>query len=141
ERNGLAYFIRSSLSVYEDTGALVIQSGLDKDRVFDAIKLIIVELKKMREGVSEEELHRAKEYLFGKTALDLEDSSHISSWYAHQHLMTGKILTPEEKNARISAVTLENIMSVAKEVIDMNKISLAVIGPFKDKEQFSNLLK
>jgi len=141
ERNGLAYFVRSSLSVYEDTGALVIQSGLDKIRVESAIKLIISELKKIKKGVTKEELKRAKEYLAGKSALDLEDTSRISSWYAQQELMTKTILTPEERIQKIMAVTSSDIIKVAKEVIKINKVSLAVIGPFKDKSKFEKILK
>lgn len=141
ERNGLAYFVRASLGVYEDTGGLVIQSGLDKSRVDKALKLIIAELKKIKKGVTKEELKRAKEYLFGKTALDLEDSSHICQWYAQQELMTGKMLSPEERNKKIAAVSQKDIIDVACDVIDMNKSSLAIIGPFKDSDKFLNLLK
>ena len=141
ERNGLAYFIRSYLSVYEDTGALIIQSGLDKSRVESAIKLIISELKKITKGVSAEELTRAKEYIYGKTSLDLEDTSHISQWYGQQELMLGRILTPPEKKQKIAAVTRGDIIAVAKDVININRASLAVIGPFKNEATFKNLLK
>ncbi len=141
ERSGLAYSIRSGIDVHEDIGALVIRAGLDKSRIEDAIKLILVELKKIKEGVTEDELAKAKECLFGRTAIDLEDSSSVSSWYATQYLMTGEMLTPAEKNAKLSAVTLEDIIAVANDVIDLNKISLAIIGPFKDDEIFKNLLK
>lgn len=141
ERNGLAYFIRSYLSVYEDTGALIIQSGLDKLRVESAIKLIIAELKKIIKGVSAEELTRAKEYVYGKTSLDLEDTSHISQWYAQQELMLGRILTPPEKKQKIAAVTRGDIIAVAKDVININRASLAIIGPFKNENTFKNLLK
>ncbi|NCN07071.1 insulinase family protein [Candidatus Falkowbacteria bacterium] len=141
ERSGLAYSIRSGLDVHEDIGALVIRAGLDKSRIDDAIKLILVELNKIKEGVTEDELAKAKECLFGRTAIDLEDSSSVSSWYATQHLMTGEVLTPAEKNAKISAVTLDDIVKVANDVINLNKLSLAIIGPFKDDEKFKNLLK
>ena len=141
ERNGLAYFIRSFLSVYEDTGALIIQSGLDKLRVESAMALIVSELEKIKKGVTPEELKRAKEYLFGKTALDLEDTSHLAQWYGQQELMIGKILTPEEKNKKIAAVTLGDVALVAKDIFKINQSSLAVIGPFKNKNKFKNLLK
>jgi len=141
ERNGLAYFVRSFLSVYEDTGALIIQSGLDKSRVEKAIKLIIAELKKIKKGVIAEELNRAKEYIYGKTALDLEDSASISQWYGQQELMIGKILTPQQKNQKIAAVTSKDIMAVAQDVINISRANLAVIGPFKDEEKFKKLLK
>lgn len=141
ERNGLAYFIRSSLSVYEDIGGFVIQAGLDKSRIEKAIALIMAELKKLKNGVTLVELKRAKEYLSGKIMLDLEDTSHLSQWFAQQELMTEGILTPQEKINKIMAVTREDIGRVIKEVIDTNKISLAVIGPFNDESKFKQLIR
>ena len=141
ERNGLAYFIHSGLSVYEDTGALVIQAGLDKARVEKALKLIISELTKIKKGVTSEELKRAKEYLYGKTALNLEDTSHLSQWYGQQELMLKKILTPAEKNKKIAAVKISDLKEVARDIFKLNRASLAIIGPFKDEKKFQNLLK
>ena len=46
EKRGLCYFIRSYANVYEDTGNLVIQSGLDKTRIASAIGAIFEELDK-----------------------------------------------------------------------------------------------
>lgn len=140
ERNGLAYFIKSSLSVYEDTGALVIQSGLDKSRIEKAIRLIIGELKKIKQGVTAAELKRAKDYLAGKTVLDLEDTSHLAIFFGQQELLTNKILTPDEKINKIMAVTAAEVKKVAAEVINLNRLNLAVIGPFKDKEYFEKLI-
>ena len=100
EKNGLAYFIRSSVGMYEDIGTFVIQAGLDKNRIDDAIKLIIVELKKIKEGISAEELQRAKDYLAGKLAIDLEDSSELSQWYGQQELMCEKMLTSRRKSSK-----------------------------------------
>lgn len=141
ERNGLAYFIRSSFDAYEDTGVFMIQAGLDKTRIEPAINLIVSELKKIIEGVTSEELNRAKEYVYGKTALSLEDTSHISHWYAQQELMVGQISTPEEKNKKIAAVTMDDVLAVAKDIINLNKASLAIIGPFKSEDKFKKLLK
>jgi predicted Zn-dependent peptidase len=137
----LAYYIRSSVDAYEDTGVFDIQAGLDKNKIEPAIELIVSELKKMTSGVTDEELSRAKEYLFGKTALDLEDSSHLSSWYAQQELMTGKMLTPEEKHKKIMAITGDDIATVAKDIINLDRASLAIIGPFKNEAKFKKLLK
>lgn len=141
ERNSLAYFIRSSLSVYEDTGAFVIQSGLDKKRIDSALKLIMVELDKAaKTGVTTDELARAKEYIAGKTALSLEDSSNVVQWYVQQELLTNKILTAEQKLAKFMAVTRADIQKVAREVLNNKRANLAIIGPFKDEQHFVDIL-
>ena len=141
ERKGLAYFIRSWANVYEDTGSLTIQAGLDKNRIELALNTIIDELKKITKGVSSAELQRAKDFIAGKTALDLEESMAIAQFYGSQEIMTGKIMTPAQKLAKIKAVTRADIARTAKEVINLKRLNLAVIGPFKDEKKFIRLLK
>lgn len=140
EKNGLAYFVHSSLSVYGDTGGLVIQAGLDKTRIKEATALILSELEKIKGGVTAEELSRAKEYVAGKTALDLEDTAHLNYWYVNQELLTNNILTPEEKLNKIGAVTADDIKKVAQHVINFKQLNLAVIGPFKDRDLFQKII-
>jgi len=141
ERKGLAYFVRSWANVYEDTGSLTIQAGLDKNRIDLALETIIAELKKINKGVSTAELQRAKDFIAGKTALDLEESMAIAQFYGSQEIMTGKIMTPAQKLAKIKAVTRADIARTAKEVINLKRLNLAVIGPFKDEKRFIDLIK
>lgn len=142
EKEGLAYFIRSSLDLYEDTGALIIQAGLDKSRLAEALKIILKELKKIKEkGVSKEELKRAKDFIEGKTTLQLEDSIHVAEWFGKQELLTDEILTPQEKFDKIFAVKEKDIKEVAGDILKTAKINLALIGPFKSGEKFLKLLK
>jgi len=133
EKRGLAYFVRSSASAYQDVGNLTVQAGIARDRLTDAVAVILAELKKMRtKKVAEEELALAKDYVKGKTLLHLEDSSELAEWFARQELLEGRLVTPEEKLARIMAVTADDILAVAHEVVRPNRLSLAVIGPAAD---------
>ncbi|MFH2136269.1 MAG: pitrilysin family protein [Patescibacteria group bacterium] len=142
EKRGLCYFIKSYANVYEDTGNLVIQSGLDKTRITSAIGAIFEELDKVvRNGVTAEELERAKECVKGRLVLALEDSSQVADWYARQDLLIGEILTPEEKLKKVFAVTAGDIKKVAKDVMQKNKMSVALIGPFRDETPFAKFLK
>lgn len=142
ERLGLAYSIRAAVNTYQDTGNFVIQAGLDISRIDEAIKAILDELKRIKkEGITHEELKRARDFIEGKIAIDLEESNSLADWYAKQELLTGEILTPEEKLKKIFAVTSGQIQNVAKDIIKESKLNLAVIGPFKDKDRFLKLLK
>ena len=55
--------------------------------------------------------------------------------------MTGKMLTPEEKHKKIMAITGDDIATVAKDIINLDRASLAIIGPFKNEAKFKKLLK
>ena len=141
EKEGLAYYIRTNIETYTDTGYLVTQSGVDNQKIEKAIKIILNEYKDIREkGVNEKELKRAKEYIKGKMLLELELSDEMAAFFANQEILTNKILTVEEKFAKIDKVTVKDIQRVAKDIFVPQKLNLALIGPFK-KNLCHQLLK
>ncbi len=142
EKKGLCYFIRASASPYEDTGVFMIQAGLDKRRIDEAITAILQELKKVRTGgVTASELKKAKEFLKGKLILDLEASDSVATWLSRQLLFEDSIKTPAEQVKRLERVTAAEIKTVAREVMQQSHLNLALIGPMKDAAPFSRLLQ
>ncbi|MDZ7798586.1 MAG: pitrilysin family protein [Patescibacteria group bacterium] len=141
ERKGLCYFIRSTPNIYEDTGNLFIQAGLDKRRIFQALKLIWQELKNLKyKGVKSKELKKAKEFLKGKMILSMEDSSQIASYFTKQFVLTGKVESPEEKIKKIEKVKTSDIKRVVGKIIKKKRLNLAIIGPFRDKAKFEKFI-
>ena len=139
---GIAYYINTNSETNPDTGFLFTQAGLDNKNVEKGILTILKEYKKISQKmVSFSELKKAKDYLKGKTTLLLESSDAQASFYAGQELLEKKILTPKEIFAKINKVTQDDILEVAKEIFKPEKLNLALIGPFKDKERFQRLLK
>jgi len=142
EKYGLAYYIKTDIGSYQDTGSFLIQTGLDKNRVKQALSLILAELKKVKEvGVTAKELKSAKEFLKGKLVLELEDSESVADWYGKQELLLNKISTPEERLKKIFKVNQNQIKKIAQDLIQKQKLNLAIIGPFAKKEEFNKLLK
>lgn len=141
EKRGIAYYIHASSEAYKDVGYLTAQSGVNNEKCLDAIKIILDEFKKVKEKkIGAEEIKRAKDYLKGQAIISLESSNSVASFFAGQELNTGKILTPEEKFAKIDAVTAEDLQRVARDIFVNNKLNLALIGPFKDKKKFEKIL-
>jgi len=56
-------------------------------------------------------------------------------------LLENKILTLEEKCAKIDKVTIYDIKQLAQEIFQPAKLNLALIGPHKEKQDFEKLLK
>ncbi|MEW6407714.1 MAG: pitrilysin family protein [Patescibacteria group bacterium] len=139
DKYGLAYYIRSSVENYTDSGYLVIQAGVDNQKISEAIKLIILEIRKiLKDGITKEEIKKAKENLKGKMLLELETSDELALFLTLQELLKKKIDTSRGIFKKIDAVTLLDIRKVAKDIFKNNKLNLAVIGPEADKD---NLLK
>ncbi len=139
---GLAYYIYTSPENYKDVGYLAAQTGVNNEKCLEAIKLIMDEYKKIKqEKAGAEEIQRAKDYLKGQTVISMESSSSVANFIAGQELGSGKILTLEEKFAKIDRVTDEDIQRVARDIFVNNKLNLAIIGPFKNKKIFEKVLK
>ncbi len=142
ERRGLAYMVRAGVSPYQDVGAFTVQSGLRKDKVDQAVRVILSELKKMKTTpVGAEELTRAQEFIKGKITLSLEESNEVADFYGRQELFLHKMESPEEKVAKIMAVTAKEVQQAAKDIFRQDRMRLAVIGPFPDAKRFQKLLK
>jgi len=142
EKNGLGYYVRTSIDNNTDNGSLFTRVGADNNKVNKAIKIILKNYNLIKnKRVAESELRKAKDYIKGRTILDMEESDEQAMFYAEQELLENKVLTLEEKFAKIEAVTANDIQRVAKDIFKPEKLNLALIGPFKDKAEFERLLK
>jgi len=141
ERQGLAYYISAEASADTDTGYFAARAGVDNQKVERAIKTILGEYQRItRQKISPAELRKAKDYTKGTTLIGMESSDEQANFYALQELLTDKILTLEEKFAKIEAVTVDDIQRVAQDIFQPAKLNLALIGPFKNKERFEKIL-
>jgi predicted Zn-dependent peptidase len=132
ERKGLCYHVRAVADAYEDVGTFVIRAGLDGARLPLASKTIIQEIIKIKKhGVTPQELRNIKDHVDGGLKLSLEDSSTRAEFYARQELFLETVETPAEKLAKYRKVTAKDIQRVANEVLDLSKLSIAAIGPYK----------
>jgi len=83
EKRGLAYAVKTSTDQYIDTGYLATYAGVDLKRIDEAVKVTLHEHYKFAQGkgkISTKELKKAKEYLKGHIALNLEDTKNINSF-------------------------------------------------------------
>ncbi|MCL4339200.1 insulinase family protein [Patescibacteria group bacterium] len=142
EKRGLAYYVRSSSEEYIDVGNFVTQAGVDVARIDDAIKVMLEEFVKItKEKVTREEIVKAKEYIKGRFTLELEDSKSVAALFATTEVLENTVRTPEEIMKHIDEVTIEDVQEVAKDIFKENSLNLAIIGPYKEEERFTKLLK
>lgn len=141
EIRSLAYDVHSSVGHYLDTGAFVVGAAVDPRRVDECIRAIRGELDHMRTSlVPSTELTKAKEFIKGRMLLRMEDSRAISSWMGGQELLRGEIRSVDEVVAAVDAVTAEDILRVADDVIRDDRANLAIVGPYRSQDRFAKLL-
>lgn len=141
EDRGLAYSIYSTPSFFDDTGDLVISAGLDTDNLFETLRLIVRELRRLRETPPPAaELRRARDYVIGQIDLGLESTDNQMNWIGEQWLGYGRIVQPNEVKRRLSGVTAAQIRAVARDFFRPEHLSLALVSPRKSIRDLARLL-
>ncbi len=134
EKRGLAYSVYSYHSQYADTGLFGVYAGCAPGKVDEVLALCREQLDSVaNHGVTGEELARGKGQIKGSFVLGLEDTGSRMSRIGKGELVHGEILGVDEFLGRIDAVSLDDVRSVARDVLD-GTWGLAVIGPFDGKD-------
>jgi len=142
ERRGLCYSIGAAHSAREDVGAFGIQAGLEKGSVDKAVKAIVQELKNiLADGVTAEELRRAKDQIRGRLMLSFEDSASQAEWYGRQWLFKKKLETPDQRLKRFEKVSKADIKKAATQLFRPSSMAVAAIGPLGSAKHVQKLVK
>ena len=95
----------------------------------------------MHEEPSEQELHKAKEYSKGRLLLRMEDTRAVASWLGAQELLQDNVRTADEVVEMLDAVDTSDVARVSKDLLDDNKLRLAVVGPRGGAKKLTGLLR
>jgi predicted Zn-dependent peptidase len=129
EKRGLAYSVFSYTAQYADTGQVALYVGTRPDNVSAAMEVIGVELRRLQdEGVGAEELERARDNAKGRTVLSMESSATRMNRLGSSVLMGVPVLTVDEVLARFDAVTLDDVVGLARELWVPERLSAAGVG-------------
>ena len=130
EKRGLAYAVGSYTHEFVDRGFVAMYVGTRADNVSEACEIIGRELRQLgSEGVTEEELKRAKEHVKGRMVLGLESTSARMGRLARNILFEIPMLSLDEMIARVDAITLDDVAALAAELYDVDSLAAACVGP------------
>lgn len=141
EKRGLAYDVHSSLNQFYDCGSLVVYCGSEPARSPDALEEIMKQLSILREGFTEQEVTKAREYSKGRIMLRMEDSRSVAMWQGGQELLLKEVLTIDEVISAIDTVTVDDVNRVARDLLHPDQLNLAIVGPFRSERRFRNVFK
>jgi predicted Zn-dependent peptidase len=134
EKRGLAYAVGSYTEQYIDRGMVAMYVGTRADNVAEACEIIGRELAQLgADGVSAEELDRAKEHVKGRMVLGLESSGARMARVARSILFDVPLLTLDEMLARVDAVTSDDLARLTADLYEPGRLSAACIGPEEER--------
>ncbi len=129
EKRGLTYGVGSYLLPYEHGSLYLGQVASSNDRVAQAIDVIKDEWRKMaEEGVTEEELERAKTYLTGAYPLRFDGNAPIARILTGMQFQDLPISYIATRNDNVNAVTLDDIKRVAARILRPDDLHFVVVG-------------
>ncbi len=129
ERRGLCYQVGSYLSPYADSGALQISASCAPAQLRELVKRALAECARLRlSGVEDAELERAK--LQARTGLVFSQESSSSRMFslAHQAIHHGELRSLDQQMAEIEAVTPDDLLRVAQDLLDPAQVGLSALG-------------
>ncbi len=130
EQNALVYTIYSYMTSYRDTGLLTIYAGTDPSNALEAIRLVVKEMKKIKEeGITPAEEARIRTQIKGSLVLSLESSSSHMSRLARQEIYFGKYISIDDIIKGVEKVTAEQVQRMARQLFTPENISLSILGP------------
>jgi predicted Zn-dependent peptidase len=129
EKRGLAYSVYSFQALYAATGQIGLYLGTRPDNVGRALRVVADELDRFRaEPATDDELERSKENVKGRVLLALESTTARMNRLGASVLADMPLLSVDEVEARIDAVTLDDLRELAVELLAPERLSAAGIG-------------
>ena len=128
ERRGLCYSVSASYSSTPAVASVFCYAGTSNERAQQTLDALLHELRRMREGVSEDELARAKIGLKTGIVMSGESSSARAGTIARDWFIHGRLRTLDEIISRVNDVTLAELNGylAAKPVTE---VTTALVGP------------
>ena len=127
EKRGLVYSVYSFSPSYSDAGLFGMYAGCTPKKTAQVTELMIAEFHRMADGVTDEEIARARGQLSGAAALALEDSDTRMSRLGRSEITLGEFSDLDESLRRLSLVTADDIRELAAELAS-RPMSISAVG-------------
>ncbi len=136
DRESLAYALGFTATPNLDPGYIAVYMGTHPNKLERAIKGVLRELRKVKEeGLTEEEIERAKRYLIGNFEIGLQTNGAQANLISLDELYGIGFDHYEHYAQEIQKVKKEDVDRVAKKYFRLDAYTLAVIRPPEEKKE------
>ena len=131
ERQGMAYYVYSSLDATFGPGPFSIRAGVSAANVERTIASIDAELAAvMKDGFTAQEIDESKSYMIGSLPRQLETNAAIASFLLNVETFGLGLDYDEKLPGLIAGVTREAANAAAMRLLAPDKATIAVAGPW-----------
>ena len=141
EKRGLAYSVYAYAQQFAGTGVLGFYAGCNPSKAIEVVEIIRSVLSDVADnGMTHEEIERAKGAVRGSLVLSQEDSGSRMSRIGKNEIVYGQVMDFDDILKSIARVSTEDIREIASEFL-VKTPTLALVGPFKNEPKFEKVLQ
>ena len=141
EKRGLAYSVYAYAQQFAGTGVLGFYAGCNPSKAIEVVEIIRSVLSDVADnGMTHEEIERAKGAVRGSLVLSQEDSGSRMSRIGKNEIVYGQVMDFDDILKSIARVSTEDIREIASEFL-VKTPTLALVGPFKNESKFEKVLQ
>ncbi len=134
EKQGMAYYVYSSLDANIMEGPLLVRAGVSPENVDRAIASIDEEVGRLvRDGLTQAELDDSRRFLIHAMPRSLETNSSIANFLQNAELYGLGLDYDLRLPDLLRGVTLDQANSVARRFLDPEKATVVIAGPYDQK--------
>ena len=141
EKRGLAYSVYAYAQQFAGSGQIGFYAGCNPTKAIEVVEIIREVLADVSEnGMSHEEIERAKGAVRGSLVLSQEDSASRMSRIGKNEIVYGQVMCFDDILKAISRVNSTDVREIASEYLTKSP-TLALVGPFKSESKFEKVLQ
>ena len=141
EKRGLAYSVYAYAQQFAGSGQIGFYAGCNPAKAIEVVEIIREILADVAEnGMSHEEIERAKGAVRGSLVLSQEDSGSRMSRIGKNEIVYGQVMGFDDILKAISRVNPTDVREIASEYLTKSP-TLALVGPFKNEAKFEKVLQ
>jgi zinc protease len=131
EKQGMAYYVYSSLDANVMEGPMLLRAGVSPENVDRAIASIDEEVGRLvRDGLTQAELDDSRRFLIHAMPRSLETNSSIANFLQNAELYGLGLDYDLRLPDLLRGVTLDEANSVARRFLDPDKATVVIAGPY-----------
>jgi len=141
EKRGLAYSVYAYAQQFAGSGQIGFYAGCNPTKAIEVVEIIREVLADVADnGMSHDEIERAKGAVRGSLVLSQEDSGSRMSRIGKNEIVYGQVMGFDDILKAISRVNSTDVREIASEYLTKSP-TLALVGPFKSEAKFEKVLQ
>jgi len=128
EKRGLCYAVGAQYHSLKEMAGIACYAGTTPEKAQETYDVIIAEFNRLAEGISEEEMQRAKVGLKSSLIMQSESSSSRAGGIATDYYMLGRVRTLDEIKREIDKTSVDSVLDFLRRNKFM-EFTVVTIGP------------